>query len=437
MTMESHPAIDGEPKSSRTGGESEASKESKKRRRKERRADKERTHERAHAALEPLTIWVRTDPNRLQHPEEFSKEIAKKSKAAIHENTDPKVEIKTQKLEVKPEERKLEIPAESMMAEQDQKPVKQVNVEDLIPKAEEVAIIPEPVMHKSASQKTEAVSPYTQEMPELQDLPRLEIRPRHFYTEPEIRQPGTTEAEHDILPPLKSSDMSRPAEKPASEQGAVTAEKVLSPAEQLQELAEQKTRRAEELERKNREEPAHPEIRTSKPKAEVSEHVQAIIDGKFESNTTMKLEELLEVADSVHVDGVSISEMFRAGRLDEEGLRRIMSDFLRGHRIERVVAEEILRQQLRFERDPQLRQIPLTAMQDDLGSRSQSERAQQRKVFNKQTMRRQADRIADRLAEGIDRTVEAAENNPNMLKTFGAIVAVIAYFVVLILIIRS
>jgi hypothetical protein len=52
-------------------------------------------------------------------------------------------------------------------------------------------------------------------------------------------------------------------------------------------------------------------------------------------------------------------------------------------------------------------------------------------------MRRQADRIADRLAEGIDRAVETAENNPNIAKTVGGVLAVIAYFVVLILIIRS
>jgi hypothetical protein len=92
---------------------------------------------------------------------------------------------------------------------------------------------------------------------------------------------------------------------------------------------------------------------------------------------------------------------------------------------------------MRFERDPQLRQVPLTATQNAPTSQMQATRGQQRKVFTTKTMRRQADRIADRLAVGIDRTVEAAENNPNIFKTFGIIVAVIAYFVVLILIIRS
>lgn len=426
MTMELHPAIDGESKSPRTGGGFEASKESKKRRQKEQRA-----HERAHAALEPLTIWVRTEPNRLQYPDEPTKKVAEKPNATVRVKSAPKVEISPKMPSPKLEANTREVNVEPTSVAHEQEIIKQVA-------AEEAATIPEPEMPKSTPPKSEAVTPFTQEMPEFQDLPRLDIRPRHFYTEPELRQPGTTEVEHDILPSITPKEESKSAEIPAAPKldNEMTT-KSLSPAEQLQELAEQKARRAEELERKNLDEPVLPEIQPEKPKAELNEHVRAMSELKLESDISMKLNELLIVAESIHVDGVSISEMFHAERIDEEGLRRIISDFLRGNRIEQVVADEILRQQLRFERDPQLRQIPLTTMRDDANELAQVDRSQQRKVFNKQTVRRQADRIADRLADGIDRTVEAAENNPNMFKTFGTIVAVIAYFIVLILIIRS
>lgn len=437
MTMESHPAIDGDTKSPHTGGEFETSKESKKRHKKSRRADRERIHERAHAALEPLTIWVRTDPNHLQHPEEPAKEIAENPKKAEREKPAPKVEAEPMRPELKSEQRRNESKAEPKPVKQEQPVVKQVKVEDLVPKVEAVSM-PEPEVPKPR----EPESPFRQEMPEFQNLPRLEIKPRHFYTEPEVRQPGELEAAHDILPHLTGQEKpkaaeAKPAEEPVSKTETIQREQSYSPAEQLQQLAEQKARRAEELERKDLGGPELPETLPAKPNAEVNEHVRAITDGKFESNISMELDQLLEVADSVRMEGVSVTEMFKAERIDEEGLRRIVANFLRGQRIERIVADEILRQQLKFERDPQMRQIPLSAVQNGPTSPMQTTVRVQPRKFTTQTMRRQADRIADRLAVGIDRTVEAAENNPNMLKTFGTIVAVIAYFVVLILIIRS
>lgn len=439
MTMESRPAVDGEPRSPRAGGEFETSKEARKRRRKDRRTDKERAHERAHAALEPLTIWVRTDPNRLQHPDQPAKEIAEKPKAEVREKPVPKAEPKPRTQEVKAEQHKVEVKAEVNPAGQERALVKEVKAEDLMPKAEDAVMIPEPEAPKpNAPKPAETIQPSTQEMSVFQDLPRLEIRPRHFYTEPEVRQPGATGAEHDILPSLNGSGENKPAEaQPVPSSEIVNEDKVPSPAERLQELAAQKARRAEELEQKNSDEAALPEAEHVRPRAEVNEHVRAITGEKLESNISMELDELLDIAESVRVEGVSVAEMFRVERIDEEGLRRIISEFLRGQRIEGVVTDEILRQQMRFERDPQLRQIPLTATQNTPTSQTEPVRGQQRKVFTAKTMRHQADRIADRLAEGIDRTVEAAENNPNIFKTFGTIVAVIAYFVILILIIRS
>lgn len=439
MTMESRPAVDGEPRSPRAGGEFETSKEARKRRRKDRRADKERAHERAHAALEPLTIWVRTDPNRLQHPDQPAKEIAEKPKVEVREKPAMKVEPKPRKQEVRVEQRKVEVKAEVNPVRQERAQVKEVRAEDLMPKAEDVVAIPELEAPKANAPKPEGtMQPSAQEMPLFQDLPRLEIRPRHFYTEPEVRHPSTTEVEHDILPSLNGPGENKPAEtQSAPNTEIVNADKMPSPAERLQELAAQKARRAEELEQKNLDEPELPETQQIRPRAEMNEHVRAITGEKLESNISMELDELLDIAESVRIEGVSVAEMFRVERIDEEGLRRIISEFLRGQRIESVVTDEILRQQMRFERDPQLRQIPLTATQDVPTSQAEPVRGQQRKGFTTKTMRHQADRIADRLAEGIDRTVEAAENNPNIFKTFGTIVAVIAYFVILVLIIRS
>lgn len=285
-------------------------------------------------------------------------------------------------------------------------------------------------------------------MPVFQELPRLDIRPRHFYTEPEVRQPNATETEHDILPaatiageaPAQPKTEEKPSEQPAT------------PAEKLQELAQQAAKRAHELQEKNQltvekdpepeaeKEPALPKPLEKQPaRAEMNEHVRAIAGNKYEKmDIRMDLSELLDVAESIRLEGVSVAEMFRAERIDDEGLRRIITEFLRGERIEKSISEEILRQQLKYERDPQMRQVPLTAMQDTQAQHTQAQRpSRARRGSRTQSMRHQADRIADRLAGGIDRAVEATENNPNAAKTIGGVLAVIVYFVILILIIRS
>ncbi len=69
--------------------------------------------------------------------------------------------------------------------------------------------------------------------------------------------------------------------------------------------------------------------------------------------------EQLEIARSISIDGVSVYEMFVARRIDESGLRKIIVEYLRGGDLRDVIKNEIIRQQLKFERDPQLRDRPV------------------------------------------------------------------------------
>lgn len=438
MEKESHPAFTGESKAPQAGDGFETTKESRRKKRRERRNDRARQHERAHAALEPLTIWVRTDPNRLQHPERETETKHEQEKAPEPEKQpERKAEVKPQKPEAKTDVKPPKIEKAPEKVEQP-KPIE-----------EEERKIPAPeAPNPKAPPKSEAAPEPMNNMPVFQELPRLDIRPRHFYTEPEVRQPNTTETEHDILPaatmagetPAQPESEEKPSEQPAT------------PAEKLQELAQQAAKRAQELQEKNQltvekelepeaeKEPALPKPLEKQPaRAEMNEHVRAIAGNKYEkTDIRMDLSELLDVAESIRLEGVSVAEMFRAERIDDEGLRRIITEFLRGERIEKSISEEILRQQLKYERDPQMRQVPLTAMQDTQAQHAQAQRPSRvRRGSRTQSMRHQADRIADRLAGGIDRAVEATENNPNAAKTIGGVLAVIVYFVILILIIRS
>lgn len=440
MALETHPAFNGESKTPHAGGGFETSKETKRRRRRERRPERERSHERTHVPLEPLTIWVRTDPNRLQHPEDDRKEKQEKQK-------DQAREIQKQKSEAKKEEKKqpskpVETADEATVPQKEQELRKESPANTLAPDPRTEGVIPTPAAPKPEQPKPEAAPQAAEEMPVFQELPRLDIRPRHFYTEPEVRQPNATETEHDILPAAKAEESKETspkqpvAEQQPAPQPAPRSEGLPQTGAQLQELAERNAKRAAELYEKNQEAPELPAPQRAPQPAEQNEHVRAITGG-HETEIRMDPRELLEVADSIRVEGVSLADMFHAERIDEEGLRRIIGEFLKGQRIEKTISEEVLRQQMRFERDPQMRKVPVSAMQDAPTRSQASAEGRQRKTFNKQNMRRQADRIADRLAGGIDRVVENAENNPNIFKTVGGVLAVVVYFVILILIIRS
>lgn len=437
MVLESHPAFNGESKTHHAGGGFETPKETKRRRRRERRPERDRSQERAHAPLEPLTIWVRSDPNRLQHPDEPRKEKPEEQKAHIHESRDQKAE--TKKTEKKQPNKH---PEETAIVKEPKKEL-EPPAAALAPDPRMEGAIPAPAVPKPERQKPEPKQQAAEDMPAFQELPRLDIRPRHFYTEPEVRQPHTTETEHDILPAAQpEGSKAEPPKQPDTEkqpapQPAPKSETLPQTGAQLQELAERNARRAAELLEKNQEAPELPAPQKAPQPAELNEHVRAISGERYEADIQMGRDELLEVGDSIRIEGVSVSEMYRGERIDDEGLRRIIVEFLRGQRIEKIISEEVLRQQMRFERDPQLRQLPVTSAQDGATRSQAAASAKQRKAFNTQNMRRQADRIADRLAGGIDRAVETAENNPNAFKTIGGILAVIVYFVILILIIRS
>jgi hypothetical protein len=448
MAVESHLPFGGESESSQDEAGFEPAKSRRKSRR-ERRAERIRNH-----ALEPHTIWMRSDPDHLQPPKpenpapEKSAESRPEAKpAASRQQESPKNRQAS--------ERRREAAPDSA------DPVTAAAKHEA---SSEVAM-PAPQKRGTSARK----SPQPESLAELlklQELPSLDIHPRHFYSEPEVRQKGATQAEHDILPsmrpdgeaekpaerpkdPPKKTEQHRRAEAPVAEthKSAATAEanapaqkenprekaereapqpataereEQLRAGEQLQQIAEQTAQRAAELADRHR-----------------SEAVAEAFREGSEANVRMDKVELLSLAESIRVEGISVSEMFRAGRLDEDGLRRVVVEFLRGHDIRKLVAEEVLRVQMKFERDPQLRNTSVANQPGAAKRAATGAKLQAKKVLNPKTVRHNADRLADHLANGLDRLFEAAEDHPREVKMAATALAVVIYFVVLIAIIKS
>lgn len=470
MVVESHLPFGGEAEPPQNEASFEPAKPRRKSRR-ERHGERTRAHEHIHV-LEPHTIWTREDPNHLQpvNDEVSTPERPKTTHTltAAHGEQKAARSVKHESGHAR-DGKTTESPRSA-------KPASEKHHQEALrpgPPVSEIAYMHSPEPTIPAPQKREALpqkSPQPEPLAELlklQELPKLNIQRRNFYTEPEVRQPNATEIEHDILPPtshegqssgpITGVEQSKPIvgdippipglqntselqsgmglEHHQWQQAAAmsAASEQFHTSEPLQRATDETSRQAAELasEEERRRAPVMPEA--------LSRENTTVPERQFDSNEVnvhMEHADLLALGDSIRVDGVSASEMFHAGRLDEEGLRRIVAAFLRGHDAQRVVAEEVLRVQMRFERDPQLRQTALKRSSRTT-KRAAGATTRAKKVLDPKRAIYHADHLADRLVDGLDRMMESTEGQPNMVKTVGIALAVVIYFVILILILKS
>lgn len=86
------------------------------------------------------------------------------------------------------------------------------------------------------------------------------------------------------------------------------------------------------------------------------EEPHAIIDfnKKVEAYTTT---ELKQASEKIRVDGITLKELWDTNRLDEKALRRVVTEFVEGGSVRAALNKELLEKELRYERDPRMRQL--------------------------------------------------------------------------------
>jgi hypothetical protein len=157
-----------------------------------------------------------------------------------------------------------------------------------------------------------------------------------------------------------------------------------------------------------------------------------------QNQNSMDRSELLTLAGSIRIDGVSVKEMFSARRIDEQGLRRIVVEFLRGRDVRKILTQEIIREQLKFERDPQLRHPRRFAGGGKAATKAVGAVAgRAKKVADPQRAKHHAKRLGVNLMDGFDEAKEVIDAHPQIFKAGGGIAAVVIYTTILILLIKS
>lgn len=72
---------------------------------------------------------------------------------------------------------------------------------------------------------------------------------------------------------------------------------------------------------------------------------------------SLKKEDLLAFSSQIRVGETSLRRVFEANMVDEKGLRRLIKEYQAGHDLRRALAREVMVKELRFERDPTLRDL--------------------------------------------------------------------------------
>lgn len=95
-------------------------------------------------------------------------------------------------------------------------------------------------------------------------------------------------------------------------------------------------------------------IRPERGRGQGPEKSRPVIDfnKKVEAYST---EELKEAAENIKIDNTTLKELYDDGRLDEKAVRRVMTEFIEGGSVRAAVSRELLQKELKFERDPKMR----------------------------------------------------------------------------------
>lgn len=83
---------------------------------------------------------------------------------------------------------------------------------------------------------------------------------------------------------------------------------------------------------------------------------------------TMNRTELLALSERVIIDGASLRQIYETKLVSEKGLRRLLSEYLRGGDVKRALRREIVEREVDFERDPVMRDHSSQTAQSSGGS---------------------------------------------------------------------
>jgi hypothetical protein len=83
---------------------------------------------------------------------------------------------------------------------------------------------------------------------------------------------------------------------------------------------------------------------------------------------TMNRVDLLKISQKMFVEGTSLRQIYETHLVGEKGLRRLVTEYLKGGDVQKVLRKEIVEREIDFERDPIMRDLASTSSADSRSS---------------------------------------------------------------------
>jgi hypothetical protein len=78
--------------------------------------------------------------------------------------------------------------------------------------------------------------------------------------------------------------------------------------------------------------------------------------------------DLLKISQKMFVEGTSLRQIYETHLVGEKGLRRLVTEYLKGGDVQKVLRKEIVEREIDFERDPIMRDLASTSSADSRSS---------------------------------------------------------------------
>lgn len=244
---------------------------------------------------------------------------------------------------------------------------------------------------------------------------------RHFFwNEPSVTSPAEVKAEHAMLPTPESAP-AQPQQSP---------EATPAPQPVLEAVPLHENREPDLPERAEQPHPITPEA----PKPALQPTLEAADMPPVTTNLheTLGFADLMKLAKKIKIDGISLREVFIARRIDENGLRAVVQEYLRGGDVRKQLTAEIINREKSFERDPAERHKPADSQSAAVFSRARVKLVQKSQDFGKAM--RPATREAGRILVAAAKQARHELETTDLAAQWPAIAAIaIIYLLIIIL----
>lgn len=276
---------------------------------------------------------------------------------------------------------------------------------------------------KNIEKPSRKIAPKSEPKKQLEPKPKIDYR-RFFWTEPGVESNNSHDS-RNILPSATPAQLEAvlPNQPNKTQTETVTSAPESVPAPSLPEY--NPTSQTNEQFNQN----LPPELPSQEAKTNPSQTQELDSD------------QLVSLAKTIKVGETNLFNMYETHQVDAQGLHNVAQEYLRGGDVREVLTNEMIQEQLKYEKDPQLKHRSVAAgakrATTTVAKKAGVVKAKTSKKVNTQTAKHGAKRLSHHSRRAFDFYRGMYEDYPLLFQVMGVVLGVVLYFALLVIIIKA